>query len=503
MSKGTVRVLAIVMACALMLSGCNLIRIDEEKDNAKIVAEFTGGTITKGEAMKTYASYEEMYEQYGYKLTDKDTIRSVQENMLNQMVEEAIVKAKAEEMGLTELTEEDKAELEAHVDEEYGEVFDHYKSFQTGETDEEINQATTEYLAQKGYTKESLMEYETQAHWLQKLRDEVTKDVTVTPEALAAAYEEQASADETTYANDPYSFESAMTNGETVAYMPEGYRTVKHILLQYTDEQAEKLQDLQYQLEDVESALLDLDAAEEELPEDEFLTDDDEEELSEDELPEDEIAEDTEEEPEADSAGTEEAEDSEEGDAEDGEPDQEAEGTEEELVAVEEPEGAEDEPELELEEDDFDEEPDPRTREELEAEKENLEAQIAELKAQYLQDLQPTIDEIYAKIDAGEDFEALIDEYGADPGMMQGTATRETGYYVSANSVMWDPAVGISGVHIIRYESDVTPGRVDQKLIEDALSENALETAKDEAYDAAVAEWVSGANVKLYLDRMG
>ena len=53
--------------------------------------------------------------------------------------------------------------------------------------------------------------------------------------------------------------------------------------------------------------------------------------------------------------------------------------------------------------------------------------------AAVLDSVKEKTDEIYGKIAAGEDFAALIAEYGEDPGMQnEPTATR--GYYVSAAS---------------------------------------------------------------------
>ena len=105
--------------------------------------------------------------------------------------------------------------------------------------------------------------------------------------------------------------------------------------------------------------------------------------------------------------------------------------------------------------------------------------------------MQDTLDEIQARIDAGEDFQALIDEYGEDPGM-QDEPTATVGYYVSADSTVWDtafrdaamllanvgdisePVLGMSGIHIIRYEGDVTPGAVPLEEVRGQLFDEAL-----------------------------
>ena len=79
-------------------------------------------------------------------------------------------------------------------------------------------------------------------------------------------------ADEANYEGAPGSFESAMTSGTLVTWMPEGYRTVKHILVipdesvltPYTQAKSE-LDSLQTELDSLNSQLLeatDDDAAE-------------------------------------------------------------------------------------------------------------------------------------------------------------------------------------------------------------------------------------------------
>ena len=95
-----------------------------------------------------------------------------------------------------------------------------------------------------------------------------------------------------------------------------------------------------------------------------------------------------------------------------------------------------------------------------------------------------------------------------------------TGYYVSASSAAWEqtftdaamrlemvgdvsePVMGSRGVHILYYNSDVTPGEVGLEAIRDSLYESTLSTKQTEAYDAAYAEWLKAANVKTYPDRL-
>ena len=89
-----------------------------------------------------------------------------------------------------------------------------------------------------------------------------------------------------------------------------------------------------------------------------------------------------------------------------------------------------------------------------------------------------TIEDIYARLEAGEDFEKLIAEYGEDPGM-QGENLKN-GYSVHLDSMMWDsafvdaafseemtepgcysrPSIGKFGAYIVYYLRDVPAGEV-------------------------------------------
>ncbi len=125
--------------------------------------------------------------------------------------------------------------------------------------------------------------------------------------------------------------------------------------------------------------------------------------------------------------------------------------------------------------------------------------------------------EVQGRIAAGDDFNLLIDEYGADPYMASG-AGREDGYYVSVGSQQLDPdfvaaAMALNepgdisepiecaeGVYILRYEGDVTPGAVDYEvfLADETMRANVEESLRSEYYNATVEQWLSEAEIELY-----
>lgn len=59
---------------------------------------------------------------------------------------------------------------------------------------------------------------------------------------------------------------------------------------------------------------------------------------------------------------------------------------------------------------------------ETDEDKAEIQAQIDAIFAE----MEPTVEEIYARIEAGEDFDALIEEYGQDPGMQSGDSGGKT-----------------------------------------------------------------------------
>ncbi len=488
MNKQMGKLLALLLVTVVMLSGCNLIKVNKEVDDQTVVAEYTGGKILKGEAMAQYDEVVSYYESYGQSLTDAATITSIKQDLLDYMVEEAVVRLKADELGLTAMTDDEKADLTAEITASYNEAIEYYTVYFDEGSEEANRQAAVDYLAEQGYVLEGEIQYAIENAWVDKMFEHVTKDVAPTEEEIRAAYDSMVASDQEAYSASPYDFEYAATSGETVAWVPEGYRTVKHILLSFTDEQIEKMDDLVIELEDVRYQL-EGSPEEGDLPLEEHYEGDGHVHT------EDELL------LESDGAAEDAAETLGEAPAAEGEA---------ALMVEQEPADAPDE--------DFEEEP-VLSEAELKAKEAELTAKLDALKAEFAKTLEAKVAEIQGKIASGADFDQLIAEYGEDEGMKMEPGLSE-GYYVSANSEMWEdeftkaamalqkvgdvsqPVIGSSGIHIIRYMSDVAAGPVPFEKLKARAEEAALDAAKDTHYEETVAQWVSEANVKTYVDKM-
>ena len=155
----------------------------------------------------------------------------------------------------------------------------------------------------------------------------------------------------------------------------------------------------------------------------------------------------------------------------------------------------------------------------LEQEKADLQSQYNRALASAYVALQPSVDEVLKKLAAKEDFDALMETYGEDPGM-KNSPQKENGYAICKDFASFDPAFtqaamalksvgdvstavrGVSGIHIIQYASDIPEGAVALDSVKEDISSALLSSKQDEAYYTQVDQWVEQANVQIYKDRL-
>ncbi len=524
----------LVLALLIALTGCSLIEIDQEMDMAEVVAEVGGTRITKGEVIDAY-NYQRNYMLYMYnayygttELT-ADQIAKIKDDVLESYIQTELLRQKAEELNLTDFSDESFAEADQEATDYYESLIEQYRDTAAteGMTDEEAREATIAYLEENGATLDDVKKSYREEHVAELVREHVIADVTVSDDEIQAKYDEEVADDESSYSSSSYLFEYDTTrSGEIIAWMPEGYRTVKHILFKLRDEQSEALSALNSQLSEVEDQIAALEA-----PADEDAAEGEDDNADENASGSaGDTVKDAEDAKDAVEDAAEDAKDAVEGAAEDVKDVVEGaaedvkdvvEGAAEDVKDVVEgaAEDAKDAVEEAVEAISDAVEEAPKTMEELVAEKADLEQKIADLKAEVLDSFKEKTDDVYARLEAGETFDDLMAELGEDQGMMSDPAMT-TGYYVSANSSRWDiafrdaamalekigdvsePVLSASGVHIIYYNSDVTPGPVDIESLRDALADAALTDKQNSTYDTQYEEWKQAANVRKYPNKL-
>lgn len=443
------KLFALVLVVALALTGCNLIAIDPDKDNAEVVASINGENITKGEVKDTYEYYLSYYTyiyEYYYGISDiSDLEDDIKDSVLEAFIQSSLIAQKAAELGLDQLSDEDNATIAANAAETFESyIEEHSEDVDTeGMTDEEAREAVIAHLAEEGVTLEVITESEQESFIANLVRESVIADVVVEDSDIEEAYNEYVASNESSFSSSSYLYEMYTSNGTTIYWHPEGYRTVKHILLKATDDQKTELSTLKSDLSSIESDIAALDEA-------------------------DETADD------ADTADT-------DTDTESEEPVK----TREELEAE---------------------------KAELEAQIAEKEQEILSSLQDKIDAVQAALesgedfDSVMAEY--GED-----PGMQSEPGLSNGYCVSENSTYwediftktaMSLEKVgdISEPVVGSNGVHIIYYNSDVESGATPLDDVRDELSEELLAEKQDEAYDEAYQSWYDAATVKKYPNRL-
>lgn len=466
--KHTLKALiALLMLAAVLLTGCSgqsdtMKKIEDQKKSLEerfktVIAEYDGGTITMMDVLPSfysmYSYYYQLYSMFGMTVDD-DMINELKDQTARYAVQCRVVEAEFERRGLTlDKTEE---EYNAEADKNYNDQLESCIQQITSGTDEEKKANAELILYSQGLTIESNRKQTILNAKIDKVvsavEDEAAKP---TEDDISAYYTEKLAEDEKTYTETPNGVETAMTDGKAVCWMPEGYRTVKHVLvipesvvLKAVTDARSALTTAQNQLSTLETELANATAAPAET----------------------ETAA-----PEATEAAA-----------------TEAPRTAEEIQA------------------DID---------AKKAELPDLEKAVADAEAACLASVKEKTDSVYAALESGTDFDSVMAEYGEDPGMKSEPNKTTGYYVRSDSRIWdskftegamalenvgdysKEPIISSSGVHIIYYASDVTSGAVPFESVHDALYAEKEESLRTEHMADELAKWVEAVNPVYHLDK--
>ncbi len=413
----------------------------------QVVAEFgEDGIIWLDDAMKEYEAAANAYAQYG--LSIDDYADDIKEDILKSLVKNAVIDAKAAELGLSQLDDETLEKLQAEAAETFENYVNSYRSYFASEdaTDEEARAQTLAALESYGLTQDALVEQTIEGYVDEQLYNLVTADVAVSDEDIQAKYDAMVAEAQESYSDD-YGFNNARNNGETIAWNPEGYRAVKHVLIKFDDDQAKQYSELHSTLDSLNAELKALDApAETAAP------------AEGDEAP----AEDTEETPEVTPEPTPEPRSREEIQSDIGNIATEIEALYSQLL-----------PQAQQVIDEF-----------------NGGADFDSLIEKYNADpgmqREPTATNGYA---------VSANSTTWDPAFTEGAMSIEAVGQISG------PVYGQNGIHVIYYLRDITPGPVALEDIVDAVKDAALQEKTSETYDSQIDAWIEEANPVYHVDR--
>ena len=401
------RMLSVLLALMLLFTCAYA-----ESDASKPLAIVNGRPVDITEAKSEYDYYSMLYSLYGY---GEDMLSELRNDITNYYVQLELVFEQYDKLELGK--DFDMEAMKAEALAAFESNVEGYTTYvrKEGKTEEQILQEAREMMEADGYG----VDYFERALYNQErilsVMEYYTADLSVSEEDVRACYDELVISDKTAFEANPAAYESAVSNGQTVLYVPEGFRTVKHILINLSEENVTRMRQLESELNTVNLALAQADA---------------------------------------------------------------------DIAA-------------------------------LTAQKTALEKEADEIFAT----VEGRAQEVMNKLANGEDFIALMEEYGEDPGMMSEPYKTE-GYLVFADSQQWvtpfrDGAMALEkvgdisqpvrttyGLHIIRYESDVISGAVAYEAVHDALYDQLNEELFNTYFDSLLQQWQAEAEIVLYPENL-
>lgn len=483
MKKG-IALIAMLLVAMMMLSGCNLIGYDAELDGAQVVAKVNDTELTKADWL-TYREYlanyyNQYYQQYfGMSMPmNEETIAGYGEEALEQMIQSTVMTEKLEELGFEPLPEEEAAEVEEYADSmvEMYKMLLRFQNYPDLETVEE----EAERLAKEATASEATP------------AEPAAPVATVTDAELDAMLSEELAATGYTYEYFLESQTASVQNEKLEAYATEGVAVTDEQVKEEFDELAAQQKetydanpaayasavnsnvDAYYIPEGyrgVKNLLImftkekqdEIAALESELTTAQALLDDGNDQLesikAEDLSAYDEAA---------------------------------VAEINEQIAALE------------------------AQVTEAQATIDEKQAKLAEATEAAYAEILPNAQDVLAKAQAGEDFDALIETYGEDTGMLSEPAKTQ-GYLICDGLTLYVPefqeaAMALEnvgdisdlvkteyGYHILQYTTDIAAGTVEYTdEIKNELYETMLTEAKNAAYEAAITQWVSEAKVETF-----
>ncbi len=224
------------------------------------VATFDGGAVTIELAMERYDYLKYMYESYGYSLDGYED--QFKQEIMTSLVQEAIVKLKADELGIATPDEAKAAELKQAATDDFNEYLDYYRAnFEgDGKAEEQVVADTSAYLEGYGLNLDTLYQDQLEAYAKERLYAYVVDQIAVTDEEVQAEYDTLVAADQANYQDGAYAYESAATSGTDIYWNPEGYRAVKQVLIVFSDDQAARYSEITSRISALENELAALNA---------------------------------------------------------------------------------------------------------------------------------------------------------------------------------------------------------------------------------------------------
>ena len=285
MSKKLAIMLCILISAAMVLGACAALPEAEDTatagpapDNNKaiVVADVNGEEINRNEYILMYNN---LCSQYGIDPNDPQMGGIAQEMAIDTLVAERVMFAKIEELGFMALSDEEEEEarvtaqqqLDTYVSYNMSQIMEELGEDYTGdEFEAKLREFEADALEQIGMTKEDFIDYFRNQTGVEHAMEALVGDIQPSEDELKTQYDMKLAQDQEIITT-PAAYEAATNSGETPYVVPEGLRSVRHVLIKLSDEAAGEVMQMRVNEPDAADALLDEKLAEVQAEADEVL----------------------------------------------------------------------------------------------------------------------------------------------------------------------------------------------------------------------------------------
>jgi hypothetical protein len=241
----SLRFIAPLLAAAFVFSGCNIIKVNPERDGAQVVATVYGEDITKKEVYDLGA-------MYGYNWTGKidswnvQTVQQQKEQMLESVIQQKVMQHVAKDKGFYNFSDDEQKQIDDYVmtitqdtyDAALAKYQEEAKNDPSINPEEKANADVDAYLSTYGYTRDKLKQEEADSIAQDKLEKSITDTITPTDDDIKKEYDSELAKEQTDYVTDPTQAVSDDNGSGTVAlaFPADGYIRVRHILIPLPDD---------------------------------------------------------------------------------------------------------------------------------------------------------------------------------------------------------------------------------------------------------------------------
>ncbi len=186
-----------------------------------------------------------------------DDMQPLMEQVIERFVNLGVVENKLQEQQQNSFTEEELARFKTYAQNEYEQVRQQLTAKIAESGDDATEEKISEWLTEQGYSLDSLYFEAQVSQRYQRMLDLYCSLIAVTQEEVEAYYQEHfVAVDKARYAeNLPLFEEESLLGGSECFYQPEGYRSIKQILLPYPKEVQKALSALEKEINKVTQRL--------------------------------------------------------------------------------------------------------------------------------------------------------------------------------------------------------------------------------------------------------